>query len=86
MTFTGIVCETTLGKGSKSERRVIALKLSSQNGDEALVDIYCQLRRTGINPFEVDEELAPLIGQKITVEGTIANGQLFVESYCTNEN
>jgi hypothetical protein len=86
MKFTGTVCEATLSPGSKSERRVVALKITGQveeTGEDApIVGREYQLRRTGANPFEIDPVLSKLIGQEITITGMFVGGrQIWIEQY-----
>lgn len=72
MKITGVVTKHLIEKGSKSEHE--ALCLSTSDGSYVL-------RRANSNPFEIDAEIAKLVGEAVQFTGTPAYGHFIFESF-----
>ncbi len=71
MELDGQIVRKPFAVGTKSERA--AIYLESSQGDFVL-------RRPGANPFEIDRELAALVGTRVRCSGFV-NGSTFFVSH-----
>lgn len=69
-TLTGVIDREVINKGSKSEHESIVLK--TDNG------MTIALKMKGANPFEINGALKPLVGNRATITGDLANSALYV--------
>lgn len=72
MHIRGQVLLKRVAPGSKSEREAFVLK----NRDGEFV-----LRKQGANPFVKDAEFGKMLGREISVEGSISDYLLLVDSW-----
>jgi hypothetical protein len=68
----GRVVKTRVGAGSKSDRQAIIL--AAEDGDWIL-------RQKGGDSYTGQEALAPLVGKRIRVSGSVMDRHLFIERY-----
>jgi hypothetical protein len=72
MELAGRIVKKPFGIGSKSERQ--AIYLVAPSGEYVL-------RRPGANPFEIDQELAALVGNQVQCSGVLSGYTFFVSDW-----